>query len=61
MRAWDEETDFQQLVRADDEVTSVLDSAQLDEVFDVTAYTRHIDVVFDRLHATIGKGEPAHV
>ncbi|MDX6515189.1 MAG: hypothetical protein QOH73_855, partial [Gaiellaceae bacterium] len=41
--------------------TSVLDSAALDEVFDINAYTRHIDVVFDRLRALIGKGEPVHV
>jgi adenylosuccinate lyase len=61
MRAWDEETDFQQLVLADPELTSVLDSAALDEVFDINAYTRHIDVVFDRLRALIGKGEPVHV
>jgi adenylosuccinate lyase len=61
LRAWDEEIDFQQLVRADPEVTSVLDSSQLDEVFDLAAYTRHIDLVFDRLHALVGKGEPAHV
>jgi adenylosuccinate lyase len=59
MRAWDEERDFQELVRVDPEVT--LDGAALDEVFDMTAYTRHIDLVFDRLRTLIGKGEPVHV
>jgi adenylosuccinate lyase len=61
MRAWDEELDFQQLVRADGEVTAVLDSAQLDEVFDLGAYTRHVDTVFDRLHTLVAKGEAVHV
>src|SRR3954453_15481903 len=58
MRAWDEEVDFQQLVRADAEVTSVLDASQLDDVFDMTAYTRHVDTIFDRLIHSSRKGEP---
>src|SRR3954452_8619117 len=61
MRAWDEEVDFQQLVRADAEVTAVLDASQLDDVFDMAAYTRHVDTIFDRLHTLVQKGEPAHV
>jgi adenylosuccinate lyase len=61
MRAWDEEVDFQQLVRADAEVTAVLDASELDDVFDMTAYTRHVDTIFDRLHSLVQKGEPAHV
>src|SRR4051794_33115793 len=61
MRAWDEELDFQQLVRADAEVTAVLDTAQLDDVFDLGAYTRHVDTIFDRLHTLVAKGEAVHV
>src|SRR4051795_10472498 len=57
MRAWDEELDFRGLVRADDELASRLD---LDAVFDLGAYTRHVDTVFSRLHA-LTKGEPVHV
>ncbi len=55
MRAWDEELDFRELCRADDEIASVVD---LDAVFDLTVYTRHVDTVFARLEAL--KGEPAH-
>jgi adenylosuccinate lyase len=51
-RAWDEELDFRVLVRADDEIASRVD---LDAVFDLDAYTRHVDTVFSRL-----QGEPAH-
>jgi adenylosuccinate lyase len=57
MRAWDEELDFRELVRGDDEIASRL---ELDAVFDLGAYTRHVDTVFSRLHA-LTKGEPVHV
>ena len=55
MRAWDEELDVPTFVRADAEVAGRVD---LDAVFDVAAYTRHVGVVFDRLHA-LGR-EHAH-
>jgi adenylosuccinate lyase len=56
MRAGDEEVDFRELVRADPEIANRVD---LDAVFDLGAYTRHVDTIFNRLHA-ITK-EPAHV
>jgi adenylosuccinate lyase len=52
MRAWDEELDFRELVRADQEIAARVD---LDAVFDLDAYTKHVDTVFNRLK------EPAHV
>ncbi len=61
MRAWDEERDFRELVRADDAVTARLDPAALDAVFDLTATVRHVDTVFERLRALVAKEEPAHV
>jgi len=51
MRAWDEELDFRELVRADHEISSRVDP---DAVFDLDAYTKHVDTVFNRLK------EPAH-
>ena len=60
MRAWDEATGFEALVRADSEVTARLDGARLDQVFDISTYTRHIDTVFERLAALAAKEEPAH-
>jgi adenylosuccinate lyase len=48
MRAWDEGLDFPELVRIDAEIAGRVD---LDAVFDLGAYTRHVDVVFDRLRA----------
>ena len=58
MRAWDEELDFRDLVRADDEIAGRVD---LDAVFDLGAYTRHVDTVFARLHVLVAKEEPVHV
>src|SRR5690349_11500680 len=51
LRAWDEELDFQALVRADAEITDALDPAALDAVFDLAATVRHVDTVFERLRA----------
>jgi adenylosuccinate lyase len=48
MRAWDERLDFSDLVRGDAEIASRVD---LDTVFDLGAYTRHVGVVFERLRA----------
>ena len=56
MRAWDEELDFRELVQADDEIAGRVD---LDAVFDLDAYTRHVDTVFDRLHALARRGGPS--
>src|ERR671930_2493509 len=55
LRAWDEEQDFRELVRADRELAGRVD---LDAVFDLNAYTRHLETVFSRLHAL--KEEPIH-
>jgi adenylosuccinate lyase len=48
MRAWDEGLDFRELVRAD---AGVADRTDLDTVFDLDAFTRHADTVFERLQA----------
>jgi adenylosuccinate lyase len=61
MRAWEEELDFAELVRADPEIGQRLDGDALDSIFDLAHYTRHVDTVFDRLHALTTKEEPIHV
>jgi adenylosuccinate lyase len=58
LRAWDEEQDFRELVGADRELAGRVD---LDAVFDLTAYTRHVDTVFGRLRALVRKEEAIHV
>jgi adenylosuccinate lyase len=58
MRAWEDETDFGELVRADPEIAGRVD---LEAVFDLEATIRHVDTVFDRLHALVQKEVPVHV
>jgi adenylosuccinate lyase len=60
MRAWEEELDFPELVRADGEIGRRLDPAALDAIFDLGHYTRHVDTVFERLAAITNKEEPVH-
>jgi adenylosuccinate lyase len=60
MRAWEEELDFPELVRADTEIGKRLDPAALDAIFDLGHYTRHVDTVFERLAAITSKEEPVH-
>jgi adenylosuccinate lyase len=57
MRAWEEERDFEELVRADPQVAGRVD---VDAVFDLDAALRHTDTIFDRLHALVRKEEPVH-
>src|SRR5215213_10839827 len=60
MRAWDDEQDFGSLVEADPEITRVLSPDALADAFDLRAYTRHVDAVFQRLRALSRKEEPIH-
>jgi adenylosuccinate lyase len=54
MRAWDEGLDFRDLVRADAEIAGRVD---LDDVFELGAFTRYADVVFTRLRGLIAERE----
>jgi len=55
MQAWDTETSFRELVEADQEVTARLDAKALEQAFDNDAYLEHVDTVFARLDAALGK------
>jgi adenylosuccinate lyase len=57
MRAWEEGLDFRELVRSDSEVAARVD---LDDVFDLGAYTVHVDTVFDRLRALVPARSAVH-
>ncbi len=58
MRAWDEEQDFVDLVRSDSEIAGRVD---LDAVFDLSAYTKHVDTIFERLEALRPSEDAVHV
>jgi adenylosuccinate lyase len=60
MRAWDEGRDFRELARKDERIATLLGPSELDEVFSLERFTRHVDVVFERLHALAHREEPIH-
>ena len=60
MRAWDEGRDLRELAAANERITTLLDPGVLDEVFSLGRFTRHVDVVFERLQALIEREEPIH-
>ncbi|HEY7016929.1 MAG TPA: adenylosuccinate lyase [Gaiellaceae bacterium] len=57
LRAHEEEQDFRELVRADDEIAGRVD---LDAIFDLEWYTRHVDAVFERLGELARREEAVH-
>jgi adenylosuccinate lyase len=56
-RAWDEELNFRALVEGDERISGRIDATA---VFDLAAYTRHVDTVFERLRA-LTRQEAVHV
>jgi adenylosuccinate lyase len=60
MRAWDEERDFAELVRADPDIAARLDDRALADVFDLNATIAHLDSTFDRVRRLVPKEEPVH-
>jgi adenylosuccinate lyase len=57
LRAHEEEQDFRELVRADEEIGSRVD---LETIFDLGWYTRHVDAVFERLGELARKEDAVH-
>jgi adenylosuccinate lyase len=49
MAAWESGGSFRDMVKQDADITKHLNSAQIDECFDLTYYTRHVDAIFARV------------
>ena len=60
MRSWDDDLDFEELVRADREITVHLSDADLRQVFDLDSTIAHLDGAFDRLRRLDLKEVPVH-
>ena len=54
MRAWDEGLDFRELVRSDSEIATRI---ALDRVFDLGAFTAHVETIFTRLRNLVADRE----
>jgi adenylosuccinate lyase len=57
LRAYEQEQDFRELVRADTEIAGRVD---LDTVFDIAWYTRHVDTILERLATLTRREETVH-
>ena len=49
MRVWDENKNFQELLKQDPDITAHLSAAEIDGVFTLDTYLRNIDTIFDRV------------
>jgi adenylosuccinate lyase len=49
MRVWDEDEDFQSLVKADQEISKHLSASEIARVFSVATYLRNVDAIFGRV------------
>jgi adenylosuccinate lyase len=49
MRVWDEDRDFQELVKADEDIKAQLSAAEIDRIFSLHHYLRNIDAIFKRV------------
>ena len=49
MKVWEEGRDFREELLADAEVTAALTPAQIDEKFDLSYHTKHVDTIFKRV------------
>ncbi len=53
MRSFHEQKDFKSLLLADPDLTRVLSSAEIEKAFDLNDQLRNVDVIFDRVFATV--------
>ena len=49
MKTWDEGSDFLQELKADPEVKTYLSDGELDEMFDMSYHTKHVETIFKRV------------
>ena len=49
MRVWDENEDFQKLVKSDPEIAKQLSEAEIERIFSLDTYLRNVDAIFERV------------
>lgn len=54
MRVWDENENFQDLLKQDTDVTAHLSGAEIEKAFSTDTYLRNIDVIFERVFGSAG-------
>jgi adenylosuccinate lyase len=51
MRVWDENKDFQPLIKSDEDIKRQLSTEEIDRVFSLEHYLRNVDQIFERVFA----------
>ncbi len=49
MRAWEEKTPFADLVRTNERINAHLSAKELDDLFDLSYFFRHVDLIYERV------------
>ena len=49
MKVWEEDKDFMTELKADQDVTALLSHSEIDEKFDLSYHTKHVDLIFRRV------------
>lgn len=49
MEAWEKQVPFRDLIEAEEQITSRLTPAQIDDCFDYNYHIKHVDMIFERL------------
>jgi adenylosuccinate lyase len=49
MRVWNEGVEFKELLKQDERVKKVLTDEEIEEIFDLSYHTKHIDYIFQRV------------
>ncbi|MEL6518068.1 MAG: adenylosuccinate lyase [Pseudomonadota bacterium] len=49
MKVWEHGADFREELLVDPEVTAALSTAEIDEKFDISYHTKHVDTIFERV------------
>jgi adenylosuccinate lyase len=49
MKVWEEDKDFKTELLADPDVTAALSPAEIEEKFDLSYHTKHVDTIFERV------------
>jgi adenylosuccinate lyase len=49
MKVWNEGADFKELLKRDPRVKEVLSDEEIEEIFDLTYHTKHVDYIFQRV------------
>ncbi len=55
MRVWEEGADYRALLRADPDVSHLLDPGEIEEAFDIAYHLKHVDTIFRRVFGADGQ------